>query len=138
MWGADDPDCRKPLWWKEFQFEPETRTNLLKRTKEYDTIGFNQDLYNFYKMIIQIRKENPVLSSGEIEFLITDGNCLSYRRFNEQEEILVMFNLESEKREFKLTKNKTYQNLLNDNRISVESILLDPLSAVMLKTVNSK
>ena len=33
MWGADDPDCRKPLCWKEYQFEPEISSNLLKIKK---------------------------------------------------------------------------------------------------------
>jgi cyclomaltodextrinase len=133
MWGADDPDCRKPLWWKEFQFEPETRTNLLKRKKVYDTIGFNNEHFNFYKKIIQIRKENPVLSNGEIEFIKTDGNCLSYRRFNEHGEILVMFNLENEKRAFELPTNDRYINLLDGTSISGNVISLDPLAAAILR-----
>ncbi|MCU0387587.1 MAG: alpha-amylase family glycosyl hydrolase, partial [Chitinophagaceae bacterium] len=28
MWGGDDPDCRKPLWWKEMAFDDETATNF--------------------------------------------------------------------------------------------------------------
>jgi cyclomaltodextrinase / maltogenic alpha-amylase / neopullulanase len=137
MWGADDPDCRKPLWWKEFQFEPETRTNLLRGKKVYDTVGFNEDLFNFYKKIIRIRKENPVLSNGELEFFNTDNKHLSYRRFNQKDEILVLFNLGNEKFEFNLAPNKAYHDLLSDKTYSAENLMLDPISAIILKTIHS-
>jgi cyclomaltodextrinase / maltogenic alpha-amylase / neopullulanase len=138
MWGADDPDCRKPLWWQEFQFEPETRTNLLKRKKVFDSVGFNQDVFNFYKKIIAIRNENPVLSNGELEFINTDDKHLSYRRFNQKDEILVFFNLGNGRQEFQLSANKAFQNLFNDESYSNGSVILDPMSAVILKTVNLK
>ena len=33
MWGADDPDCRKPLWWPDLRFAPETPLcNLYRST----------------------------------------------------------------------------------------------------------
>jgi glycosidase len=138
MWGADDPDCRKPLWWKEFQFEPETRTNLLKRKRVYDTIGFNQEHFDFYKKLIRIRKENPVLNSGAIEFVKTTGNCLSYKRFDEQNEIFVMFNLENEKRDFELPENGTFINLFDKTEVTGRILTLQPLSAGIYRRVNSK
>jgi len=30
MWGADDPDCRKPLWWSDMTFADEYRNNFQK------------------------------------------------------------------------------------------------------------
>ncbi|HNY07880.1 MAG TPA: alpha-amylase family glycosyl hydrolase, partial [Bacteroidales bacterium] len=60
MWGADDPYNRKPLWWKEFTFQPETRTNFQPGKKLYDNVAFDTPLFNFYKKLIRIRKENPV------------------------------------------------------------------------------
>jgi glycosidase len=135
MWGADDPDCRKPLWWKEFQFEPETHTNLLKRKKVYETVGFNEVHYNFYKKIIRIRNENPVLSNGAIEFIKTDANCLSYRRFNEQDEILVIFNMGSEKQECELPPEVSYLNLWDLSPVSGKAITLDALTAIILKKI---
>ena len=61
MWGGDDPDERKPLWWKEFSFTPETRTNIQPGPKTYDSIRFNQELLDYYKLLIKIRKENQAL-----------------------------------------------------------------------------
>lgn len=138
MWGADDPDCRKPLWWSEFQFEPETRTNLLKGKKVYDTVGFNQDHYDFYKKLIRIRKENPVLSNGEIEFVKTVGNSLAYKRFDGRDEIFVMFNLENENREFELQENETYINMIDNSEVSGKVVMLQPMTAAIYKRINTK
>lgn len=138
MWGADDPDCRKPLWWSEFKFEPETRTNLLKRKKVYDTIGFNNEHFSFYKKIIQIRKENPVLSNGEIEFIKSEGNCLFYRRFNEMDEILVIFNLEDKQLDFKIPVNESYVDLMEGQIFERPQITLDPLTGLILKKQTNK
>lgn len=138
MWGADDPDCRKPLWWKELQFEPETRTNLLKSEKAYDSVGFNDNLFEFYKKIIQIRKDNPVLINGNLEFLRTDDKILSYKRANELEEILVIFNISSEMTEYSLAPGNAYQSILDQNITLNNNILkLAPLSATILKVVKS-
>ncbi len=133
MWGADDPDCRKPLWWKEFKFEPETRTNLLKRKKVYDTVSFNNDHFNFYKKIIQIRKENPVLANGEIEFLFKEGNLLSYRRYNDTDEILVIFNLEGNPIDYQLPDGEEYSDMLEISKSYNGKIPIEPVSGVVLK-----
>jgi len=66
--GSRRSGCRKPLWWKEYKFDPETRNNIQKGEKTFDTVGFNQEQHDFYKKLIRIRKENPVLSNGNIEF----------------------------------------------------------------------
>ena len=64
MWGADDPDCRKPLWWPEYQFEKENSNNFLSAPEKYGATGFNKNQYAWYKKLIQIRKENKVLVDG--------------------------------------------------------------------------
>lgn len=133
MWGDDDPDCRKPLWWKEMQFDPETRTNIRKGKKIYDSVSFNRDQFNFYKNLISIRKENPVLSSGEIAFVVAEGNKLAYNRFDDRNEVLVLFNRGAESEQFTLPERSTYTNLLTGERISGEEVLLGPLSASILK-----
>jgi len=138
MWGADDPDCRKPLWWKEFQFEPETRTNLLKRNKVYDTVGFNQEHFDFYKNLIRIRKENPVLASGALEFMKTTGNCLSYKRFDKHDEVFVMFNLENEKHDFQLPENGIFINLIDNTQVTGSSVTLNSLTAGIYKRIHKK
>jgi len=132
MWGSDDPDCRKPLWWNELAFEDEYRNNFQPDVKTYDKVGFNEEYFNFYKKLISIRRENPVLASGDIEFLVADGNKLAYRRFDDKNEIIVLFNMGSETEKFELPIGYTYINLF-DGFIISRTITLDAVSGVLLK-----
>ncbi|MDP4115995.1 MAG: glycoside hydrolase family 13 protein [Bacteroidota bacterium] len=133
MWGADDPHSRKPLWWKEFKFEPETRNNYQPGPKEYDKVGFNKIQYEWYKKLISIRKSNPVLASGDIAFLTTEGKKLSYKRFDDKNEIIVLFNLEPNEQTFTLPEKAVYKNLLTNKNISAKSITLQSLTSAVLK-----
>lgn len=122
MWGADDPDCRKPLMWKEYSFEPETRTNLLKGKKQYDSLGFNEEHFRFYKKLIQIRKDNPVLSSGEFEVMKAEQNLFVYKRVDQNNEILVILNPGKGKFNYSLPGGITYLNLLENSPV-METLL---------------
>ena len=134
MWGADDPHCRKPLMWKEFKFEPETSNFYLSGEKLYDSVAFNQQQYNWYKKLIRIRKDNKALSGGDIKFIISEGKKLVYKRVDAQNEILVMFNVETSPQMFHLPEGK-YEDLLSGNKYSGTSIQLKPLTALILKNI---
>ena len=133
MWGADDPHCRKPLWWPEYTFDPETRNNFQPDEKKYDPVGFDQQHFDWYQKLIKIRKENPILSTGNITFLTTEGKKLAYKRFEADTEILVIFNLEPIAQKFDLTENGNYLNLLTNKIINRKSLTLNPLTAAVLK-----
>jgi len=137
MWGSDDPDPRKPLWWKEFKFDPETRTNIQNIPKTYDQVGFNQQHFDFYKKLIAIRKSNPVLSSGEIAFIKAEGKTLAYKRYDKDHEIIVLFNLESTKKVFELPASSSYTNLLTNTTVKTKTISLAPLTAAILKKIKN-
>lgn len=131
MWGADDPDCRKPLWWPEMNFEPETRSNIQAGEKITETVGFDQRTFNYYKQLIKIRKENPVLFQADIEFLVAEEKKLAYKRGNQDTEILVAFNLGNENFWLKLRENASYKDLLYGS-IHSDSVQIQPLSAAIL------
>jgi glycosidase len=135
MWGADDPNCRKPLMWKEYKFEPETRNNIQPGTKTYDKVAFNQAQFNLYKKLISIRKNNPVLSTGDLQFMVADGKTLAYKRIDSKDEIIVLFNMESSPLNFTLPINSTWMDLMTNKKIQGTSIVLKPLSAAVLKKV---
>jgi len=136
MWGGFDPDCRKPLWWKEYAFDPESRNNVQPGNKTYDKVGFNQQQFEFYKKMISLRKNNPVLSTGNIEFITADKKMLGYKRFDAANEIIVLFNLEADTRSFALPQKGTYLNLLTNAKFNnVNSIPLNAMTAVVLKRV---
>jgi cyclomaltodextrinase len=132
MWGGDDPDTRKPLWWKEYTFEDENRNNLQPIPPEYDELGFNEEQFLWYQKLITIRKNNPVLIDGEIEFLKAEGKALAYRRYDSENELLVCFNLESFPVSFDLAAGASYIDLLNENQQCTGEIELAPFRAALL------
>lgn len=130
MWGEDDPHCRKPLWWKEFSFSIETNAHK----KGGDKVGFNTDLFNFYKKLIAIRKENPILATGDIEFLEAKEKQLIYKRYENGEEIIVGFNLSKEIIYIPLAETGKYLDLLTHKTVKANHIAIKPLGAVILRT----
>ncbi|MBR6343621.1 MAG: alpha,alpha-phosphotrehalase [Selenomonadaceae bacterium] len=50
-------------------------------------------IWHFYRRLIALRKERKVIAEGKIEFMERENpNVLSYRRWNEQEELTVLCN----------------------------------------------
>ncbi|MBR0285159.1 MAG: alpha,alpha-phosphotrehalase [Selenomonadaceae bacterium] len=50
-------------------------------------------IWHFYRRLIALRKERKVIAEGKIEFMERENpNVLSYRRWNEQEELAVLCN----------------------------------------------
>lgn len=134
MWGSDDPDCRKPLWWKEYTFAPESRNNVQLGPKTYDKVEFNAGQFAWYKKLAHIRVSNPVLSTGDISFLKAEGKMLAYKRFDNENEIIVLFNLEEGDRSFTLP-NGQYINLLTSKTLNGNSVTLKTLSSAILRRV---
>jgi glycosidase len=116
MWGADDPDCRKPLWWDDMKFDKEFRNNFQPGEKKFDSVGFNHELFDFYKKIISLRKQNNVLSNGDIEFVFAQDFKLAYKRFDNKNEILILFNLGTDGFDYPLEKDKVYTDLLSGKK----------------------
>jgi glycosidase len=136
MWGADDPDCRKPLMWKELKFKPEKRVRFKKEAESFDEVKFNEEHFKFYQKLIKIRKENPILATGEFKFLATEGKLLAYQRTEVGKEgIIVVFNAGAESQKYTLPTlpKKGYTDLLTNQKINKKSITLKPFSAMILR-----
>ncbi|MBU0712591.1 DUF3459 domain-containing protein, partial [bacterium] len=94
MWGADDPDCRKPMVWEEFKYEDETHHPFgLERSS--DTVEIDEELFQFYKSIIKLRKEHESLRRGKYGTVLIDDDrsLFAFERWNDAESIRVIFNL---------------------------------------------
>jgi len=135
MWGADDPYGRKPLMWKEMKFEPENRNNISKQKPVYDKVRFDQATFNFYKKLIQIRKENPVLVDGETDFLLTEGKKLVYKRHTDTSEIIVVFNLEAKTQTVQLA-DRNYVDLITGKSINGKNLKVKSMEGFILKQNN--
>ncbi len=142
MWGGDDPDCRKPMVWKEFKYEKEA-THPLGLPRKPDEVKFNENLFNYYKKIISIRNNNEALSLGSIEFnLVEDQNrILGYTREYNGKKIFVLLNNNPEKKYVaaeklnKFTSNKTLKDLVSGKKIDtskiIDQFLLNPYQIII-------
>jgi glycosidase len=72
MVGGNDPDCRRCMIWEE---EKQDR-----------------DLFNFYKTLNRIRKENKALVYGDFKTLYKEDSVLVFKRIFNEEQILVVIN----------------------------------------------
>lgn len=134
IWGSDDPDCRKPLWWPELNFEPETRNNIQKGLKAVDPAGFDREHFEYYKQLVRLRRDHPALRQGNIEFLQAKGKILLYRRYTREQEVYVLFNLSEKTQHFRLPKKGAYRDLLMDAAVGQE-IDLVPMSGMVVAPV---
>ncbi len=117
MWGGDDPDCRKPMVWKEYKYETET-THPFGLPRQKDEVKFDDDLFQWYKKMAAIRNENNALSLGEIQFYVLDEvkKILAYKRVLNKERILVVVNN---------NENPNQINIKYDNFFNGKITLLD-------------
>lgn len=135
MWGSDDPEDRKPMWWKGMRFDPESRNNIQPGATGFDPVGFNPSHFGFFKKLGSIRNNNRVLSEGKIKFLVTEGKALAYSRYDDKDEIIVMFNAGTSPAKFALSSGTKYVDLLTGKKISGSELQLNALTAVILKPV---
>ncbi len=94
VWGADDPDDRKPMIWPDIEYDDEV-SHRWGRERPRDTVEFNHDLHQWYTKIAEIRHSVDALGSGFAEFLPTGDNertTAFVRYINEDQFAIVVLN----------------------------------------------
>ena len=93
MWGADDPDNRKPMIWSDLKYENETH-HPFGLTRQNDTVEVNKDLLKFYQSVIKLRKEHESLKRGKYRTVFVDDGkyIFAFERWTKSERIRVVFN----------------------------------------------
>jgi len=79
MWGADDPDDRKPMVWPELEYDDEMN-HPFSRYKKQDKVSFNHDLHQHYQQLAELRKSEPPIIYGEVTVLHAAGDLLAFER----------------------------------------------------------
>ncbi len=94
MWGADDPDCRKPMLWEDVEYEPET-VDFHGNPQEKDIVAINYELKEFYQKIIDLRNQHESLKTGDFEMVVIDDETglYGYDRTKNGETIRAIFNI---------------------------------------------
>ena len=93
MWGANDPDCRKPMVWPGKKYDAETY-NPDQSKHDPDEVVFDQDIFNWYKKFIGLRKQYRSLRLGSYTTLVTDDEkkLYAFSRKLGNEEVIVIIN----------------------------------------------
>jgi glycosidase len=109
MWGGDDPDCRKPMVWPGFYYEPET-THPFGQSRPEDKVIFDQNLFDWYKKLFHIRNDNSILSLGDINFFLIDNDSeiLGFERIMGQDKMFIILNNKNKSSDFKLEFNESH------------------------------
>lgn len=119
MWGANDPDCRKPMVWADMKYDDESFLPNQTKKAELDKVEPNNDLLKHYKKLIHIRNENLSLQLGDFETVLIDNKKELYafsRNYNNEKIIVVLNNsTKTQKAEIKTLGNGKWRDLLNGN-----------------------
>jgi cyclomaltodextrinase len=143
MWGADDPDCRKPVIWDDITYENERANYDPEKIRPVDVVLQDTGLFSVYRGLIKMRKENPVLVHGDLSFTIVDDQkmVLAYSRSMKNDEIIVAFNRSNDNQLIKIPvrNDGEYINIFPGGKDSFQSydkeigISMLPLTAIVLK-----
>lgn len=133
MWGANDPDCRKPMVWDDILYDDE-RFMPDQTLRSPDKVTVNKDLLEHYKKLIAIRNAHPELQTGSIETLVTDDeqDVYGFRRILDNNVTNVYLN--NSGKPAVLALKGTYWDLLSGQEFTGE-ITLHPKQGVILKKI---
>jgi cyclomaltodextrinase len=93
LWGANDPDCRKPMLWADKKYDPET-FNPDQSTHGPDEVKFDQDLFAWYQKFIALRRRSAAIRLGSFTTVAADDarQLYAFSRKYGNEEVLVVIN----------------------------------------------
>lgn len=134
MWGANDPDCRKPMLWADKKYDAET-FNPNQSTHDPDEVLFNQDLFNWYKKFIRIRQQYESVRLGSYNTLVVDDakRMYAFSRKLGNEEVIVIVNRSNKPLLFthQVLEGRQYKNILT-NQTVVKQITVNAMDIVVL------
>ncbi|TCZ74075.1 glycoside hydrolase family 13 protein [Flaviaesturariibacter aridisoli] len=133
LWGSNDPDCRKPMLWREFKYDPET-ANPDQSKHEADSVAFDPELFGWYQKFIALRKKYPSIRTGSYETLSANDTDRAYAfsRVLGKEEVIVVINRGSRALEFAhgRLKKRTFRDAFTGK--SVRNVQVAPMGIAVL------
>jgi glycosidase len=111
MWGADDPDERKPMVWADQRYDDET-THPFGRPRRRDPVAPDTALHRVYRELIALRREHlRLFVHGSLRWLLTDDGrgLAAYERVSGRERALVAFNVSDVPQQVALEAVGTYR-----------------------------
>lgn len=140
MWGADDPDERKPMVWPDLVYEPE-RSHPLGKPRPEDAVSFDQDLFNYYKTFATLRHENTAIRRGDYQHaqVSIKSAVFAFTRNEAKQQLLCVFNRSAEPQQIVLPENFAKNKVLYGEEhltasAGAELVLAGKAVAVFLQT----
>lgn len=120
MWGADDPDDRKPMLWGDLKYNNERSHPIPGQRRPNDTVAFSQDLYKYYRKLIHIRKNNVALRRGTFRnLLIDDEKCVyAFGRKTKDNHVIVVLNNDAAAQTISIPIDGTFQDQISGNELT--------------------
>jgi glycosidase len=116
MWGADDPDDRKPMIWSDLRYEDET-AHPLGRSRRHDRVVSDTSLFHVYRDLIELRKRHlRLFVDGSLHWLATDDRrrILVYDRVLGNDRAVVGFNASDVQQQIPLEADGDYRLVYPD------------------------
>ncbi len=138
----------RSIWSNEQDVPEQTSWRALKHNKDFEKkaveaqIEDPNSMYNHYRNMIQARRTEPALISGEIERAFTkQAGLVVFKRSTEKDSVLVLHNLTKENQSFSLhEKENGFSSLFyqSDDQVEIKKgrktvkIMLPPYSTIIL------
>jgi len=141
MWGADDPDDRKPMVWPDMTYDDEINQPFSK-PRPRDAVSFDSTLFNWYKMLAHVRDNNPVLGTGAYKTIKVDdqNKVFCFARYDKHGKVMyVLINRGDKNQEISISTNilgrkyqyKNFHDVIDNKKVSgKEGIVTLTLPAV--------
>ena len=93
VWGADDPDDRKPMLWPDSSYAPEDNHPFGQR-RPRDPVVFDAERFATYQDLIALRRSEPALRRGATATLLADDErmLLAFARTHAGDALLSVLN----------------------------------------------
>jgi cyclomaltodextrinase len=111
MWGADDPDERKPMVWSDLRYEDEI-THPLGQGRRRDRVRPDTALFRVYRELIALRKNHlRLFVDGTLNWIRTDDarGILVYERVLGDQRAIVAFNASDQAQEINVAADGRYR-----------------------------
>jgi len=133
IWGANDPDCRKPMIWADKTYDPETY-NPNQSKHDPDSVVFNNDLFEWYQKFMTLRQNYKAIQLGDYTTIEKDDAKRLYvfsRKFN-GEEVLVCINRSDKPISYtnQLLASKKFKDVFTKKMM--KEVVIKPMDLVVL------
>ena len=138
MWGANDPDCRKPMVWEDMVYDDEVTLPDGSKKATPDKVEVNTELLAHYQKLIGLRHALPALRTGSFETVLTDDGrqLYGFRRKLGDEEVVVVLNNSAAEQMAEIELKGAWRDRWNEADVVVEDgkakLRLAPRGAVIL------